>query len=248
MKYVFLSLFLFFTFSSFSQGVAIRVQKQSRRRPFFHSPASQFIIPAMFITYGVLNKVNGLQGIDYGARHEVNKHPNASFPYDDYIQYLPAAAVYGVGYVGVKAKHNVRDRTLIMATSYLIEAISVNITKNTTRVRRPDNSNSHSFPSGHTATAFVGAHILFKEYKDISPWIGIAGYGVATATGAMRVLNNKHWVSDVVAGAGLGILCVEMGYMLLPVWHNVLKVKEKGFAVTPVIGYNSYGAGLVYTF
>ena len=42
----------------------------------------------------------------------------------------------------------------------------------------------------------------------------MAGYGVATATGVMRVLNNRHWVSDVMSGAGIGIMSTELGYAL----------------------------------
>mgnify|MGYP003199246539 CR=1 FL=1 len=64
----------------------------------------------------------------------------------------------------------------------------------------------YSFPSGHTATAFMTATMLTKEYGHISPWIGIGAYSVATATGLMRMANNKHWLSDVLTGAGIGIL------------------------------------------
>lgn len=37
---------------------------------------------------------------------------------------------------------------------------------------------------------------------------------MATATGIMRVLNNRHWVSDVLSGAGIGILSGEIAYAL----------------------------------
>ena len=80
---------------------------------------------------------------------------------------------------------------------------------------RPDGSQANSWPSGHTATAFVGATLLHKEYGlTRSPWFSVAGYGVATATGVMRVLNNRHWVSDVMSGAGIGIMSTELGYAI----------------------------------
>ena len=80
---------------------------------------------------------------------------------------------------------------------------------------RPDGSTRNSWPSGHTATAFVGATILHKEYGlTRSPWYSVAGYGVATATGVMRVLNNRHWVSDVLSGAGIGMISGELAYAL----------------------------------
>ena len=90
---------------------------------------------------------------------------------------------------------------------------------------RPDGSNDHSFPSGHTATAFMTATMLTKEYGHKSPWIGIGAYLVATATGLMRMANNKHWLSDVLAGAGIGILSTETGYYLAD-----LVFKEKGIS------------------
>lgn len=80
---------------------------------------------------------------------------------------------------------------------------------------RPDGSTANSWPSGHTATSFVGATLLHKEYGlTRSPWFSVAGYGAATATGVMRVLNNRHWVSDVMSGAGIGILSTELGYAI----------------------------------
>ena len=92
---------------------------------------------------------------------------------------------------------------------------NVNSIKYTSKEMRPDGSSANSWPSGHTATSFAGATILHKEYGlTRSPWYSIAGYGVATATGVMRVLNNRHWVSDVLSGAGIGILSTELAYAL----------------------------------
>ena len=127
---------------------------------------------------------------------------------------------------------------------------SVQVFKMATGVERPDGSNHQSFPSGHTATAFTGAHILFKEYKDVTPWIGVAGYATATTVGAMRVFNRRHWVSDVVTGAGAGILSAEIGYLLLPVFHRIIGVEESksNLVIAPTFGNNHYGLGLVYVF
>ena len=101
------------------------------------------------------------------------------------------------------------------AMSYAIMAAFVNGIKYTAKEMRPDGSTANSWPSGHTATAFVGASLLHKEYGlTRSPWWSVAGYGVATATGVMRVLNNRHWISDVMSGAGIGILSTELGYAL----------------------------------
>ena len=105
--------------------------------------------------------------------------------------------------------------------------------KNTAQVERPDGSNRHSFPSGHTATAFMTATMLNKEYGYKSPWVGIGAYSVATATGLMRMANNKHWLSDVLAGAGIGIITTEIGYLLAD-----LIFKEKGINHAHEINYS----------
>ncbi len=101
------------------------------------------------------------------------------------------------------------------AFSASLMAIAVNTLKHTVKVMRPDGSNRHSFPSGHSATAFMTATMLHKEYgMTRSPWYSIGGYTAATLTGLSRQMNNKHWLSDVLVGAGIGILSTEVGYYL----------------------------------
>ena len=218
---------------------------------FFDAPYSGFIIPAIFLSYGFLaHNINVLHQLDIKTHQEVSKCFTGTMQVDDYLQYAPAIAVYGVDFLGIKANHNLRDRTFLMASSYLISSTGVHAIKRVSQVRRPDESNFLSFPSGHTSTAFVGAHLLFKEYKDISPWIGIAGYSVASITGAIRVLNKRHWVSDVVAGAGVGMISVELSYLLLPVFHKMIGVdsSQTSIAIAPVISPNGYGVGIACTF
>jgi membrane-associated phospholipid phosphatase len=135
---------------------------------------------------------------------------------DDFSQYAPALSVYGLNALGTKGKHNLGDRTVILATSYIIMASTVVGLKKITRVQRPDGSSFDSWPSGHTATAFMGAEFLWQEYKDVSVWYGITGYAVAAGTGAFRIYNDRHWFTDVVAGAGIGILSTKIGYWVHP--------------------------------
>ena len=93
---------------------------------------------------------------------------------------------------------------------------SVTSVKKLTKRQRPDNSVFNSFPSGHTATVFASAEFLKQEYGARYPWLAYTGYAVATATGALRMYNNRHWLSDVVAGAGFGILSTKASYILYP--------------------------------
>ncbi|WP_407481429.1 phosphatase PAP2 family protein [Elizabethkingia meningoseptica] len=141
--------------------------------------------------------------------------PNFKVPYDDYLQYAPAAAVYGLKLAGVKGRNNIGRATLSYATSLAIMAILVNSIKYTARVERPDGSKRNSFPSGHAAMAFTNAAFLDKEYGLVNPAYSIGGYSAATFTGMGRALNNRHWLPDILAGAGIGILSTELGYFFI---------------------------------
>jgi len=134
---------------------------------------------------------------------------------DDYSQFFGPVVTTGLKIAGVESRSDWGRYLASTAMSYGIMAAFVNGIKYTAKEMRPDGSTANSWPSGHTATAFVGATILHKEYgMTRSPWYSVAGYGVATATGVMRVLNNRHWVSDVLSGAGIGIMSTELAYAL----------------------------------
>ena len=132
---------------------------------------------------------------------------------DDYTQFFGPAMTTGLKLAGVEGRSDWGRYLASAAMSYAFMAGFVNSIKYSAKEMRPDGSTRNSWPSGHTATAFVGATILHKEYGlTRSPWYSVAGYGVATATGVMRVLNNRHWVSDVLSGAGIGIMSGELAY------------------------------------
>lgn len=209
----------------------------------------QFIVPTVLVGYGIVAQFNpSLIKLDDHLHRNINLHVHRRITLDDYLQYAPAVNVLALDLLGVKAKHSLGDRSLVMATSYLLTAAVVQTMKHTIGVQRPDGSNTKSFPSGHTATAFVGAHLLFKEYVNVNPWIGIGGYVVATATGALRMVNKKHWFSDVMAGAGIGIISAEIAYLLLPTIHQAFGGKEKGkpLVILPSIAKGQYGLSLSY--
>ena len=132
---------------------------------------------------------------------------------DDYTQFFGPVTTTGLKLAGVEGRSDWGRYLASAAMSYAFMAGFVNSIKYSAKEMRPDGSTRNSWPSGHTATAFVGATILHKEYGlTRSPWFSVAGYGVATATGVMRVLNNRHWVSDVLSGAGIGIMSGELAY------------------------------------
>ncbi len=133
---------------------------------------------------------------------------------DNYLQVTPAAITVGLKALGVPSRSSWGRLALSSALSVGLMATVVNGLKYSTHQTRPDGTDTRSFPSGHTATAFTTATILSKEYGHLSPWVSVGAYTVATTTGLMRIANNKHWLSDVMAGAGIGILSTEFGYWI----------------------------------
>lgn len=140
--------------------------------------------------------------------------PDFRHHYDDYTQYAPAALMVGLKACGYKGRSTWGRMLVSDAFSVASMAILVNGVKYSVRRLRPDESAHNSFPSGHTATAFMTATMLHKEYEGRSPWFSIGGYALATLTGVSRVLNNRHWITDVAAGAAIGIGSVHLGYFI----------------------------------
>lgn len=82
---------------------------------------------------------------------------------------------------------------------------------------RPQGGNSYdwqySFPSGHTAYAFMGAGFfaytfsqMYPESLAKKPLIATA-YTFATITGVLRILSGNHFITDVLGGALVGTAC-----------------------------------------
>ena len=170
---------------------------------------------------------------------------------DNYTQYLPLALTIGMKIGGVESRSDWPRFWASSAASAAIMAGLVNGIKYTASEMRPDGSTRNSWPSGHTATAFLAATILHKEYGlTRSPWYSVGAYTLATATGVMRVLNNRHWISDVLSGAGIGILSVELGYGLMDLLFKQRGLQRGDMSIYPDLRANpsffaiSMGIGL----
>ncbi|MFY9153226.1 MAG: phosphatase PAP2 family protein [Prolixibacteraceae bacterium] len=173
-------------------------------------------------------------------KETINAHtPKTNTTIDNYLQYAPAAQMYLFDAFGIKHKNNVFDQTKYLLISQLASGIIVHTLKNTTKITRP-NGAATSFPSGHTTVAFVNATVLYKEFKDTDPWLAYSGFAVATATGALRMTNNKHWLPDVMVGAGIGILTVNAVYLLEPLKKLQFPSGRKKISIVPMIGYKSF--------
>ncbi|WP_343617243.1 phosphatase PAP2 family protein [Flavobacterium sp.] len=209
------------------------------------------IIPSVLIGYGVVGlESNTLKNINTDTKTEINEHIDKKISIDDFSQYSTFLSVYALNAAGVKGRNNFKDRTVILASAYLIMGTAVNVIKKTGSEMRPDGTSNNSFPSGHTATAFMGAEFLYQEYKDVSVWYGITGYLVASGTGFFRMYNDRHWFSDVAAGAGIGILSTKIAYWIHPLIQNrMFKKKEKlNGVIVPVYNGREYGLAMAVSF
>lgn len=218
--------------------------------PYKFHPA-QIAAPAVLIGVGIIGlESDWLKGHNTSTRDELQEHMRGKMTLDDVTQYVPMAANYGLRLCGVKGLHGYGDLTIILGTSYALMSATVSMMKNVTRVERPDGSAMNSFPSGHTATAFLGAELLRREYWGVSPWIGVAGYAVAAGTGFFRMYNNRHWLTDVIAGAGVGILSVQAGYWLYPVIARTFFKRQylKNAFISPYVAKESKGVCLSIRF
>jgi membrane-associated phospholipid phosphatase len=169
------------------------------------------IAPAFFLTSGALTWKGRVAVRDARNRYI----PNFSNHMDDYMQYIPAAGVFALNLAGKKGLNSLSRAIMNWGTGMLIMGVMVNSIKHVSRVMRPDNTSVNSFPSGHTATAFMNASFLNKEFGYRNAAYGIVGYTMGAVTGLERSLNNRHWISDILAGAGIGILSTELAYMIM---------------------------------
>jgi len=239
MKYL-IGLMLFLTLSAYGQGdsifrwdsVAVMQQQDSmtslRKTDRW---ARSRLCQATHV--GVPLVVGGLiaTSVDKPVHHGRNDlMPHFHCKADNYLRFAPAAVMIGLKIAGVPSRSSWDRMLLSDAASTALMSATLLTLKYSIPVRRPDGSDRRSFPSGHTAAAFMTATMLNKEYGHLSTWVGIGGYGVATMTGLMRIANDKHWLSDVIVGAGIGILATEFGYWLTDVLfkgHGKKKLIEK---------------------
>lgn len=183
---------------------------------------------------------------DFFSREEVKEERDEYMPkfrhrLDDYLQFAPIATVYGLNAMGIKGRTDFANRTAIMIKAEIIMTAITFPLKKFTAVTRPDGTQRNSFPSGHTAQAFAAATFMSKEYGHKSIWYSIGAYSVASSVGIMRVMNNRHWISDVLVGAGVGIFSTNLAYLT----HQYKWGKKKKGASTLILPSYDGTTGMV---
>jgi hypothetical protein len=231
--------------------------KAQIKAPIVQVPVTlkSLIIPGVLFAYGAVTLNNEtLRKLNLEVKEYVwDNHPHNRNFIENYGLLLPAAAVYALNIAGIKGQNNLIDRSIIYGMSNAIaNGIGFGVKAFGTELR-PDSSDKYSFPSGHTAEAFVSAEFFHQEYKGRIPWPYIAaGYAVGVGTAYMRMYNNKHWLGDVVAGAGVGIASTRFAYYIYPLLKHVLfgsrKVKESAMIMPTYRTGGGLGLTMMYSF
>jgi hypothetical protein len=137
------------------------------------------------------------------------------------VQIGSAVTVYALGRSIGSPKTATVGADLVRAqvlTEGMVQAL-----KFTAGRRRPDGSNNQSFPSGHTASTFATGAVLQRHFG----WkVGIPAYALAGYVAASRMSDNRHYLSDVVFGATLGVLAGR---------HVSVPIGNTGFEMAPQV-------------
>lgn len=199
-------------------------------------------VPTLLIGYGV----STIQSHGFYSSYQAHADMRKNFSFkrthvDDYLIYAPYVEILALNVFKIKCKNDFLNTALLTVKTELIMVALTFPVKHLTHIQRPDSSEPsryQSFPSGHTAQAFAAASIVHKEYKDKSIWYGVGAYTLAASVGAFRMLNNRHWESDVFAGAGFGILSAHLAYLT----HRNRWGRKCDLSLVPI--YNKGSAGL----
>ena len=234
---------MFFVLKSSAQNDTLTVRAVPKK-----SLLKQAIVPVGLLTSGILISNSTFEKLlQRDIRNGVGN--DFSTTLDDHILFVPVVQMYVADALGVKAKNHWFDQSKNLTLAILVnDLITTTLKKNIHKIRPNGDTDAESFPSGHTSYAFTMATVLYMEFKDTSPILAYSGYAFATTTGALRMANNKHWLSDVLAGAGLGILVTEVIYAFDPIikWNPFKKTTK--VTLLPQMGNNQRGMYLCIHF
>lgn len=213
--------------------------QQSTRTNTQKTNFKKAIIPASLITIGlILNK----SSLEKKLHKRVLKTVKSDFQtnVDDYLVLSPAAIALAANISGVDAKNHWFDqgKNVFIATTctYLI----TNGLKNAIHKTRPNGNSSDAMPSGHTSMSFAASTVLYEEYKNTNKTIAYSGFVSSGAVMYLRMANNKHWISDTLIGAGIGIAVAKLVYLIEPLKNFNPFKNTQGITVFPTMSDNGF--------
>lgn len=188
------------------------------------------IAPAVLIGYGLTTIQNHGFYSSFKADKDIDRiFKNDQSNIDNFLIYSPYLEFATLLLLDVKNRDDFMNTTILILKSEILMSALVFPIKNITKEERPysyelgengvslndrkkDKQAFQSMPSGHTAQAFLAATIVYREYRHESVWYGVGAYALASTVGLYRMINDKHWESDVFVGAGIGILSANLAY------------------------------------
>lgn len=221
---------------TFQNSVENDSLNKSKRKKILHKS----IVPLSLVGVGLLiNNSNFENNLQTDLRNNVGN--NYEFKIDDYMLFVPIAQMYAADALGIQAKNHWFDQTKYLFISNVVATGISELLKSMITKTRPNGSDAHSFPSGHTTIAFTNAAVLQNEFEETAPVFAYSGYAFAATTGVFRMLNNKHYLSDVLVGAGIGILVTQLVYHFEPLKNFNPFKKSKNISFFPQYKENTYG-------
>lgn len=204
-----------------------------------HSLLKKSIVPLSLIGFGlIINNSDFEKNLQTDLRNSVGN--DYGFKIDNYLLFVPVIQMYAADALGVESKNHWFDQTKYLFISNVVATGISELLKSTISKTRPD-GDPYSFPSGHTTIAFTNAAVLQNEFQETAPVFAYSGYAFATTTGVFRMLNNRHYLSDVLMGAGIGILVTQLVYHFEPFKNFNPFKKSKGISFFPQYKENTYG-------
>lgn len=226
-KTLLLTMFVIFSFNSYAQQKDSLKIENSR----FAFGYKKLALPVGLMISGIALDADGRESLKNEVVEERNEHLLGYENHiDDYAQLAPFVALYAFEWAGMHARTDWKNRSAILIKGQIVNLGLVFLLKKTLKKTRPDGT-AYSFPSGHTANAFAGATMLSIEYGEEYKWVPYAAFATAAGVGTMRMVNNKHYISDVVFGAGLGILSMKLAY-----WTHKYKWNKTRSEIDPFAG------------
>ena len=205
-------------------GAHAQFARDTLAAPVFR--ASQLIAPVTLGAAGAALHFIGHEAVEVPVRSFVQGIPGAGpsrTDFTSYVRWTPVALHLGLGLVGADSRRPFLDRTIEDAISYGFALGGGYLLKKAFRGERPGGGEFDSFPSGHAVIAFTGAELMRMDYG--WGW-GSGAYVLATAIGAERLWSDRHWLGDVLAGAGFGILCAHAGEWLLGPFKSLFGIPD----------------------
>ena len=226
MRFIFIFLLIAILSTRISYGQKDSIYTSNHDKNFL----KENTIPLSLITVGSLISTSRFEkNFQKNVRNLVGNQFNSQL--DNYTRYVPIVEIVVADALGVRSKNHWFDQAKNWTISwFLTDQITFKL-KKWIRKSRPDNFDKFSFPSGHTSFAFMNAEVLYNEFKDSSPFLAYSGYAFASATGGLRIMNNAHFLSDVLVASGIGILVTKIVYWLDPIikWNPFKKIEGVTF-------------------